>query len=88
MRDAMIKSHELPEALTVRFASAHRRYGLLSSTHEGLGVALEEWNELCDAVRSNDLEAVQKECLDLAAVLLRMADACYGDVVFKKRSVK
>lgn len=61
-----------------RIAGAQRRYGPLTSTHEGLGVALEEWNELQGAVHANDLAAVEKECLDLAAVLIRMARALHN----------
>ncbi len=44
-----------------------------ASTHEALGVACEEWDELRDAIRQNELGAVEHECLDLAAVLLRLA---------------
>lgn len=67
---------------------AERRYGQMASTHEALGVALEEWQELCDAVRSNKLGSVEMECIDLAAVCLRLARACRNGGDFAKRSVK
>jgi NTP pyrophosphatase (non-canonical NTP hydrolase) len=38
-----------------------------------LGVALEEFQELTDAVRSNVLQDVASEALDLAAVCIRLA---------------
>ena len=59
--------------IEARISRAHDRYGPLASTHEAMGVALEEWHELIDAVRSNKIGAVEWECLDLAAVLLRLA---------------
>jgi hypothetical protein len=52
---------------------AQKQHGDFASTHEALGVALEEWNELCDAVHSNVPWAVRDECIDLAAVLIRLA---------------
>lgn len=75
------------DALTGRIDRANVRYGNFASTHEALGVALEEWQELIDAVRANDLADVQGECLDLAAVLLRLADQIY-DQQLRGRSVK
>lgn len=64
------------------------RYGPPASTQEALGVAIEEWDELRDAVRANDLQQVKAECIDLAAVLVRLAMSCNGDGDFYKRSVK
>ena len=54
-------------------AKAAERYGTFASTHEAMGVALEEWDELRAAVQSNSLGAVEMECIDLAAVLIRLA---------------
>ena len=56
-----------------RITAATARYGAFASTHEAMGVALEEWDELRNAVHSNALGAVEHECLDLAAVLIRLA---------------
>lgn len=61
--------------ISIRIETATMRYGELASTHEGLGVALEEWDELRAAIHENDLAQVAHECLDLAAILIRMAHA-------------
>jgi hypothetical protein len=37
-----------------------------NSTHEGLGVLTEEYQELIEAIRSNDLRKVCKEAIDVA----------------------
>lgn len=74
-------------ALRARIDKAQLRYGPIASTHEGMGVALEEWHELIDAVRANDLAQVQNECLDMAAVLIRMAQDVFSTDT-AKRSVK
>ena len=58
---------------TKRAWSALHKYGPIASTQEAMGVALEEWDEFRDAIRSNDIAAAQSEALDLAAVLLRFA---------------
>ena len=70
-----------------RMRRADERYGNFASTHEMLGVALEEWDELKDEVRQNDLENIAHECLDLAAVLIRFVDQI-GDEAMMDRSVK
>jgi NTP pyrophosphatase (non-canonical NTP hydrolase) len=71
-----------------RIESAEQRYGDFTSTHEALGVALEEWDELREAVRTNDLARVESECLDLAAVLIRLADTVRSSQPMRARSVK
>jgi NTP pyrophosphatase (non-canonical NTP hydrolase) len=72
-----------------RISKAHDRYGPIASTHEAMGVALEEWHELIDAVRSNKLGAIEWECLDLAAVLVRLARTIHeNDKPFANRSQK
>ncbi len=56
----MAKNEQESEALfeiAKRIDAAQDRYGPFASTHEALGVALEEWTELVDAVRSNKLGA-------------------------------
>lgn len=74
--------------IAARIKAAESRYGGFTSTHEGLGVALEEWQELCDAVRANDLDGVVLECMDLAAVLIRLAVGCRENKALMQRSVK
>lgn len=65
---------------------AHSRYGDFFSTHEALGVLTEEYHELVEAVRKNALSSVQLEALQLAAVALRLAEACESSEPFKRRS--
>ena len=64
------------------------RYGNFASTHEAIGVALEEWDELREALRTNNLGAIRAEAIDLAAVLVRLAHECGSCVPFQERSVK
>ena len=56
-----------------RVSDADERYGAFASTHEALGVALEEWDEFRLAIQQNDIDAIRHECFDLAAVLIRLA---------------
>lgn len=78
--------------LSERIYYAVSRYGPFASTHEALGVASEEWDELREAIRANDLCAIREEALDLAAVAFRLADACAdgmrADTEFARRSRK
>lgn len=67
---------------------AARRYGSYNSTHEALGVLLEELAELMEAIRKNDLSAVRKESIQVSAVAARLAAQCEGDGAFRERSVK
>ena len=53
---------------------AEDRYGPFKSTHEGLGVLTEEYHELMEAIRSNDLRAVEREAIQVAAVAARIAE--------------
>ena len=77
-----------------RCEAAEVRYGQFASTHEALGVAVEEFDELRDAIRANDLVAIRDEALDVAAVMLRLASACDDEhrydvqTAFGRRSVK
>jgi len=64
------------------------KYGPFASTQEALGVCLEEWDELRAAIHSNDLDAVQRECIDLASPLLRLAEQLFADKRMRRRSVK
>lgn len=67
---------------------ASKRYGDFTSTHEALGVLTEEYHELLDAVRENAVEAVAIEALQVAAVALRIVQACRESVTFFDRSIK
>lgn len=71
-----------------RIEKAAARYGNFASTHEALGVALEEWDEFRDAIRANKLGSVEHECLDLAAVLIRLARSIRNKTSIIDRSGK
>ena len=67
--------------------SAEARYGSFASTHEAMGVALEEWHELIESVHANDIAAIRHEALDLAAVLIRLADSS-GEAFLLRSGIK
>ncbi len=67
---------------------AQERYGDFTSTHEALGVAVVEFDELKAAIQANKLESVRDEAIDLAAVLIRLADQCRNSERMKARSMK
>jgi len=70
-----------------RVQSARDIYGDLSSSHEALGVAMEEFQELIEAIHKNDIRNVRREASDLAAICLRLAEACaLPSDAFAKRS--
>lgn len=73
--------------LAERMAKADARYGGFASSHEMIGVAYEEWRELCNAVHCNNIKETREECLDLASVLLRFVHQLdSGDETMVKRS--
>ena len=74
--------------LRKRIAAADERYGPFKSTHEALGVAIEEWDELRAAVHANDLDAIRHEALDLAACLIRLYDNLGSSIEMQIRSEK
>ena len=47
---------------------ARKHYGPYSSPHEALGVMMEEFNELQDAIHANDWPHAREEAEDIAAV--------------------
>lgn len=79
---------ELIAEIEERIVSANERYGDFASTHEALGVALEEWHELIEAIHGNNLKQVEHECLDISAVLIRLARDLRANNYVKLRSVK
>lgn len=52
--------------------AAQDRYGDFASTHEALGVLLEEVEELRDAIRANNAEDAEREAMQVAAVAYRL----------------
>lgn len=69
----------MDETLAAVRAEAERaadRYGPFTSTHEALGVLVEEIEELRGAIRDNVIEAVKLEAIQVAAVAARLASCC------------
>lgn len=60
--------------LRTMMSDADEKWGPFASAHEAMGVCMEEWDELRDAIHKNDIVAIERECLDLAAPLLRLAE--------------
>lgn len=74
------------ELLEARIDAADRLYGEFSSSHEAMGVCLEEWDEFRAEVKKNDIFAAQYEALDLAAALIRFHDQLTQSAELRKRS--
>lgn len=66
-------SQQIEEAIHGERVKADARYGSFKSSHEGLGVLLEEFDELKRAIHSNDLDAVRREAIQVSAVAWRLA---------------
>lgn len=70
---------------------AAAKYGDFTSTHEALGVLVEEFDELRAAIHANRLPEIATEACQVAAVALRLQDICERAMAgsatdFKKRS--
>ena len=65
---------DLQDRIVAEANKAEDRYGPFASTHEGLGVLTEEYHELIEAIRSNDLRRVEHEAIQVAAVAARIAE--------------
>jgi NTP pyrophosphatase (non-canonical NTP hydrolase) len=87
-QDASAEVDSAYSELDAHIQQAQLRYGDFSSTHEALGVVIEELDELKDAIRANALEAIREEAIDAAAVLVRLAVQCRTSAKMKERSVK
>jgi hypothetical protein len=83
--------HGSTQRVQAEAESAHVLYSGFNSTHEALGVLVEEFDELRAAIHANDLAAISKESCQVAAVALRLHDVCERALAgeadgFKKRS--
>lgn len=47
-----------------------RGYGIFISDHETLGIVTEEYHELIQAVKNNDLENIREELMDIAVACM------------------
>ena len=71
----MMDELDIQVRLAREIVEADARYGPFRSSHEGLGVLVEEMDELRAAIHANDLDAVQREACQVAAVAMRLAIA-------------
>jgi NTP pyrophosphatase (non-canonical NTP hydrolase) len=71
-----VTSPQVVRDLLAEAEDAARKYGDYTSTHEALGVLIEEMDELREAVRRNVLKSIEREALQVGAVSLRLADHC------------
>lgn len=65
-------SDELMEEIRDEAQEAHDRYGQFTSTHEALGVLVEEMDELKRAIQENAMESVSIEAKQVSAVAGRL----------------
>jgi NTP pyrophosphatase (non-canonical NTP hydrolase) len=62
-------------------------WGMLASSHEALGIITEEYIELIEAIKNNDMLSVEKELLDIA-VACHIAIACIVQMNFGGQNEK
>lgn len=89
MRAAMSRYRKI--VIDLIFYEADRadsKYGPFTSSHEGLGVLAEEYTELIEAIRSNDVDRIQAEAIQVSAVALRLAEAMTNESTLKRSGCK
>lgn len=62
----------ITESVLAEAQAAQNKYGDFASTHEALGVLLEEVEELRDAIRANAPTSAALEAMQVAAVAYRL----------------
>ncbi len=67
------------DRIYVEAQQSHLKYGSPTSMQESLGVLLEEFNELQEAIHVNDARAIEAEAIQVAAVAYRLAFAIASD---------
>lgn len=66
---------------------AHGKFGPPISTHESLGVLLEEFDELKEAIHDNAADRIMREAIQVASVAYRLAlELRRGNMLFHDRS--
>lgn len=66
--DAILRNSVIDEA-----TRSWDKFGPYTSSHEAYGVIAEEVAELLDAIRGNDMDAIRKEAIQVAAVAYKLA---------------
>jgi NTP pyrophosphatase (non-canonical NTP hydrolase) len=80
-------AQDVMAAIIDETSRAITNYEMPTSTHESLGVLLEEFEELREAIHRNDRDAIMKEAIQVASVAYRLAWTCHSpSVAFSKRS--
>lgn len=74
--DVNNSAQEVMTAIIDEAIRCGKKYGQPTSTHESMGVLLEEFAELRDAVRANDRIAIMQEAVQVAAAAYRLAWEC------------
>jgi len=65
-------------------SESHEKYGHFASAHEGLGVLIEEVDELRAAIHENDPGAIILESVQVAATAMRLGQCLSSDSVRKR----
>jgi len=77
----------LLQAIDAEVSRAEDIHGQFNSTHEALGVLLEEFDELKEAIHANNRTRIWREDVQVAAVAYRLALQCTnGEEAFGRRS--
>ena len=75
------------QAIEAEISRAEDMHGKFNSTHEALGVLLEEFDELKEAIHANDRTRIWRESIQVASVAYRLAWECRnGSDRFLERS--
>jgi NTP pyrophosphatase (non-canonical NTP hydrolase) len=72
----MARDSAMWQELGCEIKQAQAKYGHFHSTHEAYGVLAEEVAELLDAIRSNFANDIDEEAMQVAAVAIRLVQAC------------
>lgn len=85
----MITLENTFEAIRVELKRGIEKHGVFNSTHEAYGVMAEEVDELNDefkkllkALRSNDLQKIRDEAIQVASCAVLLAAQCNCDIPF------
>lgn len=73
-----VRIAQVQQKVESEVAEADRHYGGFRSTHEGLGVLMEEVAELVERIRGNELASIRDEAVQVSAVALRLAVMCHA----------
>lgn len=69
-RTPSLKEEDVIKQIFNEFVRARQKFAPMRGPHEGYAVILEEFDEMWDAIKGNDLAHARKECLQVAAMCL------------------